>query len=75
MIEQVLQDVRERGLTVSLEEVNILENAKLARMHAEEIPVVRINGRGHSYWHVDADRLTAALEKAAKKGLFRGKTD
>lgn len=75
MVEQVLQDVCERGLAVSFEEINILEDAKLARMHAEEIPVVRINGRGHSYWHVDADRLTTALEKAAKKGFFRGQTN
>ena len=44
---------------------NILEDAALALKHSEEIPVVLIDGKMHSYWHVDAARLTAALEERA----------
>jgi glutaredoxin len=53
------------GVEVAVTEKNILEDEKLALLHSEEIPVVLINGKMHSYWHVDAPRLTAALSKAA----------
>jgi glutaredoxin len=53
------------GIVVSIAEKNILEDAALALKHSEEIPVVLIDGKMHSYWHVDAARLTAALEERA----------
>lgn len=53
------------GIAVSIAEKNILEDAALALKHSEEIPVVLIDGKMHSYWHVDAARLTAALEERA----------
>ncbi|MEY4743195.1 MAG: hypothetical protein RIR34_534 [Actinomycetota bacterium] len=51
------------GVEVAVTEKNILEDEKLALLHSEEIPVVLINGKMHSYWHVDAPRLTSALEQ------------
>ena len=54
------------GVEVAVTEKNILEDEKLALLHSEEIPVVLINGKMHSYWHVDAPRLTSALEQLAK---------
>lgn len=36
---------------------------KLARLHAEEIPVVLVNGRRHAIWRVDPARFSTAVEK------------
>lgn len=52
------------------EEVNILEDPELARRYAEDIPVVFVAGRQHAIWRVSSERLTQALEKAAKPNLF-----
>ena len=46
-------------------ERNILDEPQLAAAHAEEIPVVKINGRMHTYWRVDEARLRAAIDRAA----------
>lgn len=48
---------------VDFEELNILEHDELRARYAEEIPVLFVNGKQHSYWHVDADRLIEALVK------------
>lgn len=53
-------------VSVHITERNILEDLALALKHSEEIPVVLINGKMHSYWHVDAVRLSAALELLAR---------
>ena len=50
---------------VRVDERSILDDPALAATYAEEIPVVLIDGRQHSYWHVDAARLSAALDAAA----------
>jgi hypothetical protein len=42
-------------------ELNILEDQNLLATYAEEIPVLLVNNRKHSYWHIDQDRLTAVL--------------
>ncbi len=34
----------------------------LADEYGDRVPVVLLDGREHSYWRVDADRLRAALE-------------
>lgn len=70
IVEGVCEDLRGRGVAIVLDERNILDDPELARLHSEVIPVVYINGRRHSIWKVDAERLTAALEKAAKSRLF-----
>jgi hypothetical protein len=49
---------------VAIEERSILDEPELFDRYAEEIPVVLIDGRQHTYWRVDADRLTAALNAA-----------
>lgn len=54
-------------IATSLEEQNILEQPELARRFAEDIPVLFVNGRQQSIWKVDETKLTAAIEKAAKK--------
>jgi glutaredoxin len=51
------------GATVTVTERNILEDATLAARHAEEIPVVLVNGQMHSYWRIDADRLMNKLKE------------
>jgi len=48
-------------LTVTVDELNILDDDALLKKYAEEIPVLLINDRMHSYWHIDPTRLTQAL--------------
>lgn len=52
---------------VTLEERSILDDYTLREEYAEDIPVVLVDGRVHSNWHVDAERLHRALEKAAAR--------
>lgn len=66
VIEGVRAELAARGVETGLEEFDILQDPQLARLHAEEIPVVRIAGRQHAIWRVDRDRFAAAVEKAAK---------
>ena len=49
---------------VTLQELSILDDDALRVEYAEDIPVVLVDGRVHSNWHVDADRLHRALKKA-----------
>lgn len=70
VVEQVRAEAAERGIETSLEEVDILSDPELARLHAEDIPVLRVNGRRHAIWRVDASRLAAAIEKAARPRPF-----
>ena len=70
VVEQVRGELGEAGIVTSLEERNILEDAELARQHAEDIPVLLVNGRRHAIWRVDAVRLGAAIRKAAKPSPF-----
>jgi hypothetical protein len=46
---------------VPFEEKSILDDPALFDAYAEEIPVVLIDGRVHTIWRVDEDRLRAAL--------------
>jgi len=53
---------------IVLEERSILDEPELFDRYAEEIPVVLIDGRQHTYWRVDKQRLAAALrERAAER--------
>lgn len=54
---------------IKVVERNILEEAELAAKHSEEIPVLLINGRMHSYWRVDGPRLLAKLSEIAAQQL------
>lgn len=51
----------------TLQERSILDDDALRTEYAEDIPVVLIDGRVHSNWHVDAERLHRALEKAESR--------
>ena len=46
---------------VTLDRKNILEDDELFIRYSEEIPVLLIDGKVHNYWHIDPDRLRAAL--------------
>lgn len=59
IILQVLQDFAD----VSFEEKNMLDDQKLIDAYSEEIPVVLIDGKQHSFWRVDAERLSEALSR------------
>lgn len=48
-------------LDVTTTELNVLDDDALLAKYAEEIPVLLINDRMHSYWHIDPQRLTKAL--------------
>jgi glutaredoxin len=42
-------------------EVDILSSPELTARYGEEIPVTLVDGAQHDFWHVDPDRLRAAL--------------
>lgn len=46
---------------VVVEERSILDDAELHERYVEDIPVVLIDGRQHTYWRVDPTRLRTAL--------------
>jgi len=48
---------------VAIEERSILDEPELFDRYADEIPVVLIDGRQHTYWRVDKERLSAALSQ------------
>lgn len=54
--------------SVSLEEFSILDDATLNERYWDEIPVLLVNGKVHTIWRVDADRLVRALEQAQRDG-------
>ena len=67
------EEVVRARLEITLEELNMLDDAALTAKYAEEIPVLLIDGRMHSYWHIDQNRLTAALLKRSEtKGISNG---
>lgn len=70
VVEGVLAEATATGVAVTLEELNILEDPELARLHAEDIPVLLVNGRRHAIWRVDPERLRAAIENAARPRIF-----
>ncbi len=51
---------------VEVSTVNMYDDPDLISRYSEEVPVVQINGSTHTYWKVDADRLSAALNQAAE---------
>jgi hypothetical protein len=49
---------------VRFEEQSILEDTELLDRYADEIPVVLVAGRVHTYWRVHADRLRRTVTDA-----------
>lgn len=58
---QVIIEVLEDFPDVHFEEKNMLEDEQLTLKYSEEIPVVLIDGKQHSFWRVSADRLRESL--------------
>ncbi|GAB3617307.1 hypothetical protein GCM10027416_18640 [Okibacterium endophyticum] len=48
----------------SVTELSILDDRALYAKYWEEIPVVLVNGRMHTYWRVDPTRLATAIRDA-----------
>lgn len=46
---------------VDWDEVDVAEDAELAREYGDRLPVVLLDGREHGYWTVEADRLLRDL--------------
>ena len=45
------------------EERSILDDPALFEQYAEQIPVVLVDGRQHTFWRVDEARLRSALQR------------
>jgi len=60
----VVEQVVAAHPAATLEERSILDDDTLREEYAEDIPVVLVDGRVHSNWRVDPDRLHRALEQA-----------
>ncbi|GAA1574470.1 glutaredoxin family protein [Leucobacter aridicollis] len=73
VVERVRSELAADGVATELAELNILEDAELARLHSEDIPVVRIGDKRHAIWHVDAEKFETAVRRAAgsKKPFWR----
>ena len=61
VIRSVIDRLPADAPAVTVSEENILEDAVLHDRYAEEIPVVLVDGKVHTYWRVDPDRLRNAL--------------
>lgn len=61
VIRGVLADLPDGAPAVAVEELSILDDADLHEKYVEEIPVVLVDGRMHTYWRVDPARLRTAI--------------
>lgn len=64
VIRSVIDGLPADGPEVTVEERDILQDAELHEKYVEEIPVVLVDGRVHTYWRVDPARLRSALVDA-----------
>ncbi len=71
VVERVCASLGESWLELSID-----EDPELARTYAEQIPVVLVDGRQHSYWHVEERALADALagRRRWRLGRPRGRT-
>lgn len=63
-LHEVLAEPEFAGAELAVDEKNILDDAALAAEYAEEIPVVLLDGRVHTIWRVEPERLRTALRSA-----------
>lgn len=61
VIRSVIDDLPAGSPSVAVEERDILVDPVLHEQYVEDIPVVLVDGRMHTYWRVDPDRLRNAL--------------
>ncbi|WP_285114418.1 glutaredoxin family protein [Leifsonia sp. fls2-241-R2A-40a] len=64
VIHSVIAELPDGAPTVAVDERDILQEPELHDKYVEEIPVVLIAGRVHTYWRVDPGRLRTALLEA-----------
>ncbi|MEO7017180.1 MAG: glutaredoxin family protein [Leifsonia sp.] len=64
VIRSVVAELPADAPVVAVGERNILEDAESYDRYVEEIPVVLIDGRVHTYWRVDPARLRTAILEA-----------
>jgi glutaredoxin len=65
-VDEVVGRLRAGGeASVEVDEIDILGDPALQTRYGEEIPVVLIDGKMHTYWRVDAVRLENALKELA----------
>lgn len=50
------------------EEIDVAEDAELAREYGDRLPVVLLDGKEHSYWTVDGSRLRRDLGASPNDG-------
>ncbi|MEP6696264.1 MAG: glutaredoxin family protein [Pseudonocardiales bacterium] len=69
LCEQACADVARIAaeLGVAWEERDITADAELMAEHAEEVPVILVDGRRHDCWRVDEGRLRAALASPSRR--------
>lgn len=60
---QVVVDRVAADLGVGVTVLSILDDADLHERYWEQIPVILVDGRRHDYFHVDEQRLRAALAR------------
>jgi hypothetical protein len=65
VVDGVVAEIRRSGTgpEVAVEELSIADDEALRERYWEMIPVVLLDGRQHSYWRVDAERLTTAIRE------------
>ena len=51
------------ALDIAVKESSIFDDADLYDAYVEEIPVILVNGRVHTYWRVDPARFRKALQE------------
>ncbi len=61
VIQSVVAELPDGSAEVVVQERDILREPALHEQYVEEIPVVLIDGRMHTYWRVDPARLRTAL--------------
>jgi hypothetical protein len=61
VIRSVIADLPDDAPAVEVVERSILDDADLHERYVEDIPVVLVDGRQHTYWRVDPTRLRTAL--------------
>jgi glutaredoxin len=52
--------------SVSLTERSIMHDRELRAEFAEDVPVVLVDGRVHSTWFIDPERLRSRLDRAVQ---------
>ena len=63
-LDAVLAEAEFAPHALAYDETDILQVPALRDEYAEEIPVVLLDGRVHTIWRVEPDRLRTALRKA-----------